>query len=114
MEGGNKISSKSKPAADACWIAKRPAVFWCPHRWYPRKNGSSESRIHNRIVFISLGLQSKCFFEDFIAKKVKSFAMKYHKCHLKIKVGTRTEDRVAAGIINFNLIFSSEPTDSGP
>ena len=24
MEGGNKISSKSKPAADACWIAKRP------------------------------------------------------------------------------------------
>ena len=25
MEGGNKISSKSKPAADACWIAKRPA-----------------------------------------------------------------------------------------
>ncbi len=40
--------------------------------------------------------------------------MKYHKCHLKIKVGTRTEDRVAAGIINFNLIFSSEPTDSGP
>uniref|UniRef100_UPI004027E3D6 hypothetical protein n=1 Tax=Parabacteroides distasonis TaxID=823 RepID=UPI004027E3D6 len=68
----------------------------------------------NRIVFISLGLQSKCFFEDFIAKKVKSFAMKYHKCHLKIKVGTRTEDRVAADIINFNLIFSSEPTDSGP
>ena len=40
--------------------------------------------------------------------------MKYHKCHLKIKVGTRTEDRVAAGVINFNLIFSSEPTDSGP
>ena len=70
--------------------------------------------IHNRIVFISLGLQSKCFFEDFIAKKVRSFAMKYRKCHLKIKVSTRTEDRVAAGIINFNLIFSSEPTDSGP
>ena len=66
------------------------------------------------IIFISLWLIIKCFFEDFIAKKVKSFAMKYHKCHLKIKVGTRTEDRVAAGIINFNLIFSSEPTDSGP
>ena len=106
MEGGNKISSKSKPAADACWIAKRPASG-VHIGGNPRKNGSSESRIHNRIVFISLGLQSKCFFEDFIAKKVKSFAMKYHKCHLKIKVGTRTEDRVAAGIINFNLIFSS-------
>lgn len=81
---------------------------------YSRKDRSTESWIHNRIVFISLGLQSECFFEDFIAKDFISFAMKYHKCHLKIKVGTRTEDRVAAGVINFNLIFSSEPTDSGP
>ena len=39
--------------------------------------------------------------------------MKYHKCHLKIKVGTRTEDRVAAGVINFNLIFSSEKDKNG-
>ncbi len=49
-----------------------------------------------------------------MAKPAASRDNRFHKCHLKIKVGTRTEDRVAAVAINFNLIFSSEPTDSRP
>ena len=43
MEGGNKISSKSKPAADACWIAKRPAsgvhIGGIKKEWKLRKVG---------------------------------------------------------------------------